>query len=111
MPSDIDSLVRAANLLATLYREALEWSLRVRRCVGGQDVTSLVNSMERLMAESVIKQLKEFGFGIRQKIKESEEAIGRGESRTTSLHLGIQMPKTDGLIEIVKDIAQSFKKS
>jgi hypothetical protein len=104
-PVDVELLVQTARSLAVLYEEALEWGLRVRRCVGEKEVTSFAETLEHL-ADDIVRQLKEFGPTIKQAVEERAQAVSRGESGAKTIYLDLALPGIDEAQRALEQLVQ-----
>jgi hypothetical protein len=102
---DIGSLAQVSHSFAVLYEEVLEWNLRVRRCIGKEGVSSFTEALEHL-SDDIARKLETLGITIRQKVEESEQAIGRGESGRIKVELPLEVPGIDQASRELKQLVQ-----
>lgn len=90
-PGDLELLVFTARSLATLYQEAIEWSLRIRRTVGEDGMEEVVDSMQSFL-DDLLSKISGFGPGILQKLEETKAAVARGEPGKARISLVLDLP-------------------
>ena len=104
-PVDIGSVVQTAHSFTVLYEEVLGWNLRVRRCIGKEEVDSFAEALEHL-SDNMVKHLEALGFTIRQKVEESAQAISRGESGSFTVNLDLEVPGVDEAFRELEQLVQ-----
>ena len=67
-PGDIEQIASAAWLIGEIYREALEWSLRVRRAASHESLKSVIDVMASF-PDDIIDKVEMFGNPFLKKIE------------------------------------------
>ena len=91
-PGDTELLVFIARSVGSLYQEALEWGLRIRRVVPEADLVSVVRSMEGFV-DDILAKVEALGPLLLREIDRLEQADKRGEPVPTgSVSLSLELP-------------------
>lgn len=108
-PADLELILFTARSIATLYQEAIDWSLRIRRTVGEEGLKELVESMQGFTADIVTK-IENFGPHI---LRELEAAMAAGEAegpRTVRISLNLDVPGIEEAMQAVRNLVERAKR-
>jgi hypothetical protein len=78
-PGDAGLLLFVARSVASLYQEALEWALRVRRVVAENRLQAVIRKMESF-PDDILEKIESFGPLVLREVDSIEESLRKGES-------------------------------
>lgn len=93
-PGDAEEIVSAAWLIGEAYREALEWSLRIRRAAGHDRLKPIINAMA-MFPEDLIEKVETLGNPFLKKIEAGLSPDATEEDKIINMQISylLTLPK------------------
>jgi hypothetical protein len=109
LPGDLELIVLTARSMATVYHEAIEWTLRVRRVAGDPMVKSVATKMDRF-ADDVMEKIEALGHLLLAEVDDIDRTIQRGDPvGPRSIKLTIDLPGQGDLARLCKEIVRDLQ--
>ena len=90
-PGSVELIVFVARNVGKIYREAIEWSLRVRRSAGDERLAPVTNAMVDFTRD-MIEKIESFGSDFLAQIDSALAAPDTAKPITISMTLQIEVP-------------------
>ena len=108
-PGDTDMVVRCTRQLGEIYREAIEWSRRVRRSTGEAWFEPLAQRMTSF-ADDVMKAVEVFGRFLSSEVEPWLLAVENGEDRDLVIKIDIDLPGAKVFSEEVRALRERIRR-
>jgi hypothetical protein len=104
---DLELIVSTARSIGSIYQEALEWLLRVRRIAGDTPVRRVATAMDHAV-DDILANIETLGPRLLAGVAEAEAAIERGEPPPPfAIHITIGVPRADEITAAIDALAGS----
>ncbi len=101
-PGEVERILHATRNLGLLYREAIEWSLRIRRASLDERLHDFQNEFADLTSE-IISEFNGLGPRFVQQIESGISSAQQGSTTRIEATISLRLPNTDGLVERLKE--------
>lgn len=108
VPGDLSLVVFCSKGLAELYREAIEWSLRVRRVSVDERYLTVISYMTNF-AEDLIEKIEGLGPSILEAIEELEKEDSEGERKEKKITLSLNLPGVDEALVAINKFTREIE--
>jgi len=96
-PGDADAIIFVTRKLATIYREAIEWSQRIQRASFDEELATVQSEMA-VFSSSIIDQISTLGPNIKKQLEEFFALPEPRETRVIEIKITISIPNADKFI-------------
>jgi len=93
-PGDVEKIVAVGRLIGEAYREALEWSLRVRRTAGHERLVPIIDAMAQF-PEDLLAKVEMLGKPLLRRIEKALSVDATDEDRIMDIMLRFDISHYD----------------
>jgi len=100
---DVEHIVSVARFVGETYREALEWSLCIRRAAGQEEIEPVIDALA-LFPEDIIEKIESLGFPLLEKIEKALSAKTADNVPILNVNVSLKLAHTDEFDEAIKKL-------
>jgi hypothetical protein len=93
-PGDVEQIISVAMLVGEAYREALEWSFRIRRAAGEEYLEKVIDAMA-LFPEDILEKVESLGSPFLKRIEEALAVDATDDARKIDVTVVFELSHLD----------------